>query len=1090
MELVAHLIPTKQIPPTGTKRTKKPQEFKHAGISNSKSIQSEVYTPISRGEFESLTKGAERLIDTLEPIEVVHTQISILTPHNITGLSVCECIEPNTYKYGTKVLAYDPRMGTIDDPRMGTLTRDMICQTCHQNTITCPGHIGHIKLAHSIVNPLFRKLLIYTMNIFCKGCYLPLFYDPEKNIIDPEFYELAALGSLGRLKALSERYEGVNSKGHETHIKKFKYVNDLSSIAKSAFTGSDVKRRTKRSTNATEEVKYTQNLQSREKSSIIGRVDNLGDAKDYRYTIYESEDTETGKPVDIYYIKGFLANIESAPSGRKFLDLLDIHNIISSIIIDQLVVIPPVARIFGMVDGEMSIHPLTAKYSNIIKLNITLSKKDPSDRKIALGILYTEIVQLFALIQDEIKGKTGIIRGLSMGKRVDFSGRTVLNPCNSLVFGYIACPEKMRKYHTKPITVNVYNREACLRLYYERRVPYITFNSDPQYTGDRLAVTSKMIGQYEPQIKDVLEIEGMDGDEALFNRQPTLHKQNMMGHKVVYVPGNVFGLLSPYTSPYNADFDGDEGNLHKMQTIDARTEARHIANVGECIMNAQSNKPIMGLVYNSTTAGFLITANKVTDTVTGELKDNIIDARLFNNIIRLLNVVGEVGVNFLNRLDKANNSIDLINEEKIQHILKRHENIAREEQKKSWDQKLDPGQKNKLREETLERRDKIIRTEIEESLIPYIDKYSGKALFSLLFPQDFYYNSFKGSEPVRIRHGILITGRITKDHIGPTSGSIIHHLWKNYGRDRTMLFFTQGQWLLDEYIEKRGFSIGISSFVARPSLVEKKKDEIKEQVDQHEESALSFLNIISTIGTTSSSTQENKINDIINSNIDRAQLGIESLGPITSNMTTLEKEQHEIKIKSFLDIVARVGTTVGLEAISADNPLNIMSNSGAKGSANNTAQIIAIIGQQYIKGNRPDRSMTLGTRTLPYFMPDSETIESNGFIKESFMKGMSPAGMVFHMMASRVGIMDTALKTADTGHMHRRMNKALEDFTCGYNGEIRNMNGSIFQYAYSDGFNAGELIPTRSNALGDVLNFMDLGSVIGKLNSDAGFETI
>ena len=104
------------------------------------------------------------------------------------------------------------------------------------------------------------------------------------------------------------------------------------------------------------------------------------------------------------------------------------------------------------------------------------------------------------------------------------------------------------------------------------------------------------------------------------------------------------------------------------------------------------------------------------------------------------------------------------------------------------------------------------------------------------------------------------------------------------------------------------------------------------------------------------------------------------------------------------------------------------------------------------------------------------------------MTGMSPPGMVFHMMASRIGVMDTALKTADTGHMHRRMNKALEDFTCGYNGEVRNMNGNIFQYSYSDGFNAGELITTKSQALGDILSFIDIESTVGKLNADAGFE--
>jgi len=104
------------------------------------------------------------------------------------------------------------------------------------------------------------------------------------------------------------------------------------------------------------------------------------------------------------------------------------------------------------------------------------------------------------------------------------------------------------------------------------------------------------------------------------------------------------------------------------------------------------------------------------------------------------------------------------------------------------------------------------------------------------------------------------------------------------------------------------------------------------------------------------------------------------------------------------------------------------------------------------------------------------------------MNGVNPAGMIFHMMASRIGIMDTALKTADTGHMHHRINKTLEDFVLDYNGSVRNMCGTIFQYSYSDGFDAGNLISTYSIALGNLLNFVDLKACIGKLNLEAGYD--
>ena len=131
--------------------------------------------------------------------------------------------------------------------------------------------------------------------------------------------------------------------------------------------------------------------------------------------------------------------------------------------------------------------------------------------------------------------------------------------------------------------------------------------------------------------------------------------------------------------------------------------------------------------------------------------------------------------------------------------------------------------------------------------------------------------------------------------------------------------------------------------------------------------------------------------------------------------------------------------------------------------------------------------MTNKKRSLPYFEPDSEDIRARGFVSDSFMKGSDPAGFTFHMMASRIGLMDTSLKTAEIGHMHHRMVKVLEDLTLSYDGSVRNTNNVIFGFSYSDGFSASEILNTKSKALGNVLSFIDLNSVVGKLNTDAGY---
>lgn len=979
-------------------QTETRQDFDHTvtpiygSIGKSIYLPTEVYKKLSRQEFELLSKTAENLIETLPAYEVTDTKIRMIGRTQLMALAVVQCTETNTL-LGNRYMPYDPRSGTIDDPKMGTLTMDRDCQSCFQNTVTCPGHLGYIELARPIVNPLFRKVLIYIMNIFCEECNEPYFVDRTKlpnDQLDSSFYDLLTLGPLGRLKVLSEKYAKSKTRPHEHHSKNPVYVHQLSPADKSTLSGTVAPKKSKFATTEKEEASYSVNLKRRMGAVSIGRPDEGIEAKDLRYTIFKKND-DTVSYVPIQFIKDRLARIN--PQWFDFIGI-DIENTVSNIILELLPVIPPIARVYGTVDREPSIDPLTEKYCEILKINSELLKRPTGHPQSGLYMaeLYNEIIALFTLIQEQIKGKKGIIRGLSMGKRVDFSGRSVLTTYNELIFGYIAVPNMMKKYFTKTITVNYYNREECLKLYYDKRVPYLIINSDLSRKGNRLPVTEKMITEYEPQISDQIEIEGMDGDEVLFNRQPTLHKQGMMGHKAVFVNNHGIGLLSAYTTPYNADFDGDEGNLHKLQTIDARTECRYVADVGSCIMNSQSNKPIIGLVYNSVTAAYVLTDDKTV----------VID-HVFNTIIRILSSAGTVGINFVERLTKANRSIQIINSD-----LK------------------------------------------DENKIAPIKRDSGKLLFSLLFPEDFYYDA-KG---IKIRHGILISGRVGKEHIGPSAGSIIHHLWKMYGKERTMLFLTQGQWLLDEYIEKRGFTIGIGAC-------------LPQSVDS-----------------------ANKINDIINSEVESAKLKIEGLGPIVPGMNLLEKEQHEIQIRSKLDVIGGIGKRISLEALSDENPLNVMFRGGAKGSATNIGQIIACLGQQYIKGVRPPNNMSMNTRTLPYFAPHDESIEARGFIRESFMEGMNPASFTFHMMASRIGIMDTALKTADTGHMHHRINKALEDFKYTYDGSVTNMNGTIFQYNYSDGFDAGNLIPSQSESLGNVINFIDLKSVIGKLNSDAGYETI
>lgn len=960
------------------------QGFNHI-VMPLKSLKSKADVPekVSRKDHEMAAAITRRSEDELPQYTVEATRLSVLSHEDLEALAVCEVNVPELQGSGTP---NDPRMGSLEDGRL--------CFTCRQTNIDCPGHLGIIKLNRWYLQVKFAETAIRVLMSICNSCGECLL--TEMVMRRQGMFEIPLMARIKKLSEIcvkqrcTKRHYDVNgtprpcvpnptyfpTKSKDTYIVMCEYDNP--------------------------EVKGS-------KISIEKSVEEIFDILNRI-------------PPETLRLLGF----DGKTKPRDF-------------VMRSLAVPPPCARAYVIREGEISHDYLTTCYTDITRYNNIVKQKMEEigdevevQKKNAVRNLYFYISHLIdnsdgrytrskdepiQCITQRITPKGGYIRGSGMGKRVDFSGRSVLGPYNSMEFGQVVCPYVMKMIHTTPIAVCDWNIEEILKMYHHKEITFIIFgNTDLK--GTRVKITDLTRERYRPVVHDVVERIGMNGDEVLFNRQPTLHKQSIMGHSVKYENDQNYkciGIHSSHTTPYNADHDGDEGNIHKNQTIDARVEARHIANVKNCIMNSQSNKPSMGLVYNTIISAYLMTGG------TGG-KDMIITNQMWTQVIKLLLNKSHLP-SFLDRLKKWNIAPDC-----------------------------------------------------------------GLALFSVLFPEDFYYNS----GPVKVRNGVLISGPITKKQIGVISGSIIHHLHKSHGKERTATFFTEAQWVLDWYIEKRGFSVGLKSCcVSREDNLEMEDihPTIENSSETHEKQIHDFLNIVGNRKVLNTiSCEDILIKDIINSEMESVRLKIEALGKPRKDSSALELEGHEKQIQGFLNTVARIGARISLEALSDDNSLNSMARSGAKGADSNTAQIMGCLGQQYIKDIRPSQSITCKTRCLPYFSPNDDNIEAHGFIKESFLEGINPAGIFFHMMASRIGIMDTALKTADTGHMHHRINKTLEDFVYDYAGAVRNMCGTIFQYGYSDGFNAGDLIPSYSDSLGMILNFIDLKSVIGKINLDAGFD--
>jgi DNA-directed RNA polymerase II subunit RPB1 len=211
-------------------------------------------------------------------------------------------------------------------------------------------------------------------------------------------------------------------------------------------------------------------------------------------------------------------------------------------------------------------------------------------------------------IRSRIKSKEGRVRGNLMGKRVDFSARTVITPDPILQLDQLGVPEMIAMNLTVPEYVTCSNKEIMRQL---------VKNGPNKWPGAKHIRRSdgKLIDlDYQKSHTDavldvgyIVERHLRDGDYVIFNRQPSLHKMSLMGHRVKVLPFQTFRLNLAVTSPYNADFDGDEMNMHVPQSYETMAEIKEIMAVPRQIIAPKDNKPVMGIVQDSLLGVMLLT---------------------------------------------------------------------------------------------------------------------------------------------------------------------------------------------------------------------------------------------------------------------------------------------------------------------------------------------------------------------------------------------------------------------------------------------------------------------------------------------------
>ena len=203
-------------------------------------------------------------------------------------------------------------------------------------------------------------------------------------------------------------------------------------------------------------------------------------------------------------------------------------------------------------------------------------------------------------IRARLKGKEGRLRQNLMGKRVDFSARTVITGDPNLSLDEVGVPRSIARNLTYPEMVTPYNMDHLKKLVANGPTNHPGARYVIRENGERLDLKyHKRAGEISLQYGWKVERHIVDGDVILFNRQPSLHKESMMAHRVRVMPYSTFRLNLSVTTPYNADFDGDEMNLHVPQSEESRAELANLCMVPLNIVSPQRNSPLMGIVQDT-----------------------------------------------------------------------------------------------------------------------------------------------------------------------------------------------------------------------------------------------------------------------------------------------------------------------------------------------------------------------------------------------------------------------------------------------------------------------------------------------------------
>ena len=809
----------------------------------------------------------------------------------------------------------EPKRNGVIDSRLGITVKDLNCAYCGQNEQNCPGHFGHTVLATPMFNMAYYSHIKSILDCIClKSSKLLANQYPEKLKLIHKihkdsrsiFIEVKKLCSTIKVSQVGipkpKIKENKQKKTGSVSIIVEYPIKNLPSENKSNETGIALKKT------------LSQILYPKDIFNILRNIsDEDWELMGFNPTMYRPEQLLlTNFPVPPVAIR---------PSLRAdFLASLTYEDCLTHKLVD---IIKINEKLKVQLEKESKTGNKT-KYSSDLEsfLQYHIATFFDND-KVSFPKAEQKVGgKPFKSISQRIKSKGGRIRSNLMGKRVNFSSRTVITGDPNIRLDQLGVPIKIAMELTFPDIVTPYNIKKLEKYIDNGRYKYPGANYviHKNKYGDKLEFDLRYRKKtIKLNYGDIVERHLLDDDFVLFNRQPSLHKLSMMVHRAHIINDNrfsTFRLNVNATPPYNADFDGDEMNMHVPQSVQTSIELGNIANIKYQIISPLNGKPIIAAVQDCVLGIYLMT-------------NNLLDIN-YNDYMNLLSHGYDINKN---NIDKTK-------------------------------------------------------------------KYTGKDIYSMILPSNINYESSK----LVIKHGKLIKGHINKKN----NKEIVYNIWNRNNPDITLNYIDNVQRLVINWLLIRGFTVGLGDCIIDKKL----KTSIKHQIDKKK---LEVSHLITEI--------ENNPELLDN---DTFELSLQS-------SLVADKSNHQKLIMNSLD---------------NNNNFFVMINSGSKGNGTNITEIMGALGQNILKFSRIDKD--LKNRTLPHYYQNDDRPLARGYIEHSYYEGLSPQEFFFHHMCGREGLIDTAIKTAETGYISRKLMKALEDIGVKYDGLVRTGNNIVIQYIYGD----------------------------------------